>query len=99
MLAGRAYTNRWLTRDQVFHNQAREDFERGNLDEVEDSCLDRLRKFPNSFYAHYWLGRVYYERDQTEPARDSLQRARKLNPAWAEHIDGLLHALEYDDGY
>ena len=90
----------WYTSpDGSFHKLCERFFNAGDLDLLEKWCLKRLKKFPNSFSANYWLGRLYYETDKKELYLVSFKRALELKPDWSEAINPYLENAEYTDGY
>jgi Flp pilus assembly protein TadD len=64
-------------------------FQRGYFDQAEASFRLALRDDPSSAEAYYGLGSVFLKQDKTKEARDSFERAVKLN---ANYPDTLANA-------
>ena len=61
-------------------------FQRGYFDQAEASFRLALRDDPSSAEALYGLGSVYLKQDKTEAARDSFERATKLQASYPDTL-------------
>jgi tetratricopeptide (TPR) repeat protein/peroxiredoxin len=61
-------------------------FQRGYFDQAEASFRLALRDDPSSAEAHYGLGSVYLKQDKSREARDSFERAVKLNASYPDTL-------------
>jgi Flp pilus assembly protein TadD/peroxiredoxin len=61
-------------------------FERGYFDQAEASFRFALRDDPSNAEAHYGLGSVYLKQDKSNAARDSFERAVKLNASYPDTL-------------
>jgi tetratricopeptide (TPR) repeat protein/peroxiredoxin len=61
-------------------------FQRGYFDQAEASFRLALRDDPSSAEGHYGLGSVYLKQDKSQEARDSFERAVKLNASYPDTL-------------
>lgn len=61
-------------------------FQLGYFDQAQASFLLALRDDPSSAEGHYGLGSVYLKQDKSREARDSFERAVKLNATFPDTL-------------
>jgi tetratricopeptide (TPR) repeat protein len=80
-------------------------FQRGYLDEAEKAFQRALRDDPSSAEALYGIGSVYLNQDKNAAARETFERAIKLQPSYPETLPDSWNNLgviatregQYDD--
>ena len=82
------------TDGKTFDRVATNLFEEANFKDLEAISRDKLKTHPNSVHAHYYLGKVHYEKKQYKQARKSFNKALDCEPHWEESIQPYLRKID-----
>ncbi len=81
--------------DDFFRDEAKRLFDRDEVDELIHFAKDKLKKRPNHVYAHWYLARAYYVREQWAESLAEFREVARLDPTWIEdHVKPYVSAIE-----
>lgn len=79
----------------LFRHEARDLFERGDLDKLLVRAQERIRERPNDVDAHWYLARVHRLRENWDQALAEMKIVGRLAPEWhPNYVTPFVQAIE-----
>lgn len=79
---------------KLFKLESEEQFEKGDLDRLVDTCSTKLRTHPNNVYALYYLGKAYFAKKDYESARYPFERLIEAHAEWGPTVRPYLDKID-----
>ena len=74
--------------DNLFWNTASAMFESGELNKLVELCHNHLTEKPEEAYAHWFLGKAYFQMKELDKAKEHFNNALEIHPVWEKEWIG-----------
>lgn len=78
----------------LFRLQAEDLLGRGELDQVIRMARERLDRYPDDVWAHWYLGQGYFRKQAWPDARHAFRNVLELEPSWYGSVEDYMARIE-----
>lgn len=86
---------RWtVNREKVFIHFSSQLYDQERYDELEESCLSKMKNWPNNPYPLYWLARSKYKKGEQKESEELFRKVLLMEPSWENAVTPYLDSNE-----